>query len=315
MLRLFDMLVRPIATYGCPVWAPGLMCFDTATGGFNGFDQTTFSFLRFVSGCSTSTHRWILLHEHSMVPMQAHWLRHTVRWWRTMAGKPDWLAHKALKESISMSLGGGAGRVMWFSRFAECMSKVGLQFDSSSVDTVLATHFQDKAVEDALHALHDRVWQQFRGADPRATAGPGSTLCRYENWVYDGSFGMHVPHPERGTRTFGAHTQSASIAPSRYRALARFRAGCWPIAVNAGRYEGVERNDRICQHCNELGVWGCIEDEKHVLLECPRFADLRARFSSLFADDCNMKAVLNHSDQPLLAELLYLMHQVRFRDA
>ena len=72
----------------------------------------------------------------------------------------------------------------------------------------------------------------------------------------------------------------------------------------------MERNLRVCSRCP-----GVVEDEKHVLLECPRFTDLRARYSDMFADANDMKAVLNHSDQPRLAELLYHMHQVRFRDA
>lgn len=66
-------------------------------------------------------------------------------------------------------------------------------------------------------------------------------------------------------------------------ALAKFRCGVAPIRIETGRYEHTRlpANLRICQICNNG-----IEDEKHVILDCPLNTDLR---NELFvaANICN----------------------------
>ena len=60
---------------------------------------------------------------------------------------------------------------------------------------------------------------------------------------------------------------------SRYRsAFAKFRCGVAPLRIETGRYENKNVNERVCFICHEQ-----IEDEKHVLLNCPLYANLRER--------------------------------------
>jgi hypothetical protein len=64
---------------------------------------------------------------------------------------------------------------------------------------------------------------------------------------------------------------------SRYRsAFAKFRCGVAPLRIEIGRYENKYVNERVCFICHYQ-----IEDEKHVLLDCPLYADLR---ESLFSE-------------------------------
>jgi hypothetical protein len=66
--------------------------------------------------------------------------------------------------------------------------------------------------------------------------------------------------------------------PSRYRsAFAKFRCGVAFLRIEAGRYENKNVNERVCFICHDQ-----IEDEKHVLLDCPLYADLR---ESLFNEE------------------------------
>ena len=53
-------------------------------------------------------------------------------------------------------------------------------------------------------------------------------------------------------------------------ALAKFRSGTAPIAIETGRYNGVNINDRKCFACRDV-----VEDETHVLLHCPEYNTLR----------------------------------------
>ena len=58
---------------------------------------------------------------------------------------------------------------------------------------------------------------------------------------------------------------------SRYRsAFAKFRCDVAPLRIETGRYENKNVNERVYIICRDQ-----IEDEKHVLLDCPLFADLR----------------------------------------
>ena len=52
-------------------------------------------------------------------------------------------------------------------------------------------------------------------------------------------------------------------------AFAKFRCGVAPIRIETGRYEGLSIEERICPFCSN------IEDERHVLLDCRVYNDLR----------------------------------------
>ena len=62
------------------------------------------------------------------------------------------------------------------------------------------------------------------------------------------------------------------------RALALFRCGCAPIRIETGRYERLNINERVCMICKDV-----VEDEKHVLTECPLYCDLRQDLYSVLA--------------------------------
>ena len=62
-----------------------------------------------------------------------------------------------------------------------------------------------------------------------------------------------------------------AILPIKHRAaFAKFRCGVAPIRLETGRYERLALNQRICPIC-KTGI----EDEKHVILYCPRYEDIR----------------------------------------
>jgi len=66
--------------------------------------------------------------------------------------------------------------------------------------------------------------------------------------------------------------------PGKYkRAFAKFRCGVAPLKIETGRYERVSIENRTCFN-NICNVNNCFENEKHVLLECPVYADLRCFF-------------------------------------
>ena len=71
----------------------------------------------------------------------------------------------------------------------------------------------------------------------------------------------------------------------------RFRMCCWPLSAN--RNQHLPRSERRCYCCNH-GV----EDERHVLLECEAYADIRESYG---LPRGNMQQIMNDSDQNMLA--------------
>ena len=67
------------------------------------------------------------------------------------------------------------------------------------------------------------------------------------------------------------------------RAYASIRCSSHQLRVQTGRYllPQLKREDRTCRICGSLSD---IEDEDHILLHCPGFADLRSAHSHLFAE-------------------------------
>jgi hypothetical protein len=53
---------------------------------------------------------------------------------------------------------------------------------------------------------------------------------------------------------------------------AKFRCGVAPLRVETGRYERKAVHERTCLYCIN-----CVEDEFHILMRCPLYADLRQK--------------------------------------
>ena len=82
-------------------------------------------------------------------------------------------------------------------------------------------------------------------------------------------------------RTYRLYKQSVSVEPyvklnidrNQRRYMAMFRAGSLPLALETGRYSRppVPVENRLCRYC-DLGL---VETEKHFLMKCPLYSDLR----------------------------------------
>ncbi len=82
-------------------------------------------------------------------------------------------------------------------------------------------------------------------------------------------------------------------------ALMRFRLGRWDLDVSSFARKPVRkpRAERTCRVCNSSSV----EDEKHVLMECPAYEPLRRAVG--FPEDMDMFEVMMTWDQVKLGGL------------
>lgn len=58
-------------------------------------------------------------------------------------------------------------------------------------------------------------------------------------------------------------------------AITKFRSGTAPISIEIGRYNNVPYDQRHCIYCKNIGIVNVVEDENHVLLECPLYSEVR----------------------------------------
>ena len=67
------------------------------------------------------------------------------------------------------------------------------------------------------------------------------------------------------------------------RAIAQFRTGVAPLALETGRYIGTPAEERYCFHCKEFGSQ-VVENEEHVILACPLYNSIRSKFLEKIID-------------------------------
>ena len=74
----------------------------------------------------------------------------------------------------------------------------------------------------------------------------------------------------KNTLEFESYLHNITNDTSRIQ-LTRFRLSAHHLAIETGRYNNIERNDRLCIFCNQKQI----EFEYHFLLVCPKYIDIR----------------------------------------
>ena len=99
-------------------------------------------------------------------------------------------------------------------------------------------------------------------------------------------------------------------------ALAKFRAGVAPIRIETGRYERLDISERVCFICkgNNINV---LEDEKHVLIHCPGYADIRNNIfnniSNITENFDSMSDLLLFHDENVCFYTAKICHEILFK--
>ena len=73
--------------------------------------------------------------------------------------------------------------------------------------------------------------------------------------------------------------------------LTRWRMSCFELAIETGRYEGIDREERLCVFCN------VIEDETHAIFNCRAYNTIRNNLGDLLQRFSTTKQILNPPDK------------------
>ena len=297
-LRLFDILVHPVGSYGCQVWGVDYFNMNTATHILNNpLQKVQLLFLRMISGCKKSTCRWSLLREYGLWPVQLRWICLCVRFWNK-ALKARNLDSTMMKSDILLFQRGCDD--CWSAKFLRCMLQLRL-VDATSfsalrrmpLEALTRLFFCETAVHAACAKIYEGIWSKDF-VDPRAAPSRGAALNKYLAWFHDAASEVQ-------------HHLKLFLPPFRHRCLMKFRLGSW--ALRCHDHSILNRNDRKCTRC-DLGL---VEDEFHVVFECPSYDFVRCDFPDIFPwDDPNMNSFINGDSQRDIVDFIFAIYRARF---
>lgn len=144
-------------------------------------------------------------------------------------------------------------------------------------------------IEGVADAAASRHYGRYRGASPM--------VMRYQEEVTGEAMDQATYRP--------AGHLCAVPERKRRQTLTRLRLGCSWVAEDVGRTQHLTRDQRPCQHCG-----ASLQSAGHVLVACPHYAPLRARFPSLFPEGQTLQGLYAHPDQVAVARFAHQCYEL-----
>jgi Reverse transcriptase (RNA-dependent DNA polymerase) len=253
-LRLFDILVEPVLSYGCQVWGPWVFHGRLDSPLCTPAEGVHTDFLRIMAGTGRRIKHQLLLWDYNRYPTMWHWVALATRFWGklTAADARDKLSAIAMRADVQLMLSGC--QHCWAFKFMDTLSCMGVVSREMwqpcagrqlSVESVMSIKVKESAVTDALTGKWDAEMSQLRACqvDPRdpACAGDRIMAATYVAWVRAAS----VPPP---------HLKCKKLSFRQGQCLVRFRLGWHDLAIQTGRFSGVPRQQRKCVLCEALSL-------------------------------------------------------------
>ena len=327
-LTLFKNLVLPALTFGCQVWGVEYLTIPqgtlTATSGNSTpdspFENVWLQYLRVVCGVGRFVPRWCLLQECGFDFMQLHFAKCTVRFWNSLRlATAQHISVAAAMHDVRLMLQGN--KHCWSYKLCSFLHQLHYPldaavcsiFDGTPLSTATAeiafTYFWELEIDEEVVVSKlkqfwtDRVMQHVRNLDPRKPTTPFPRLCQYAVWS-----GLHAG---------SIHYHAYMYKPMPLQQLIpfmRFRLGSWTeLGVHADVLLNGSRRLRRARSIPVVHSCFCcrapvLQDELHIVFECPRFANLRTKFPRLFTEAVvagkDLKAFMHSTELSSLVEFI-----------
>lgn len=290
---LFSVLVQPVASYGCEVWAPDVL--TNAKGKLNRCgvqEQLLHSFMRQALGVRDSTSIAIMLKEMNRIPIWAFWMRQCCKFWNRIVARPnDDYIKMCLTESVRMAMKGNTR--CWAHHFLQGMcamralDRVSQAWECEDSQTVLQRLDMGRLTT-AVESCMQSEWEGIPNGAPRDI--PDDRHHGFKLAVYTAWFQSARAYDKNGAFTALLEDRRQIVD------VARFRMGSHNLDVEARRYgeNRATRSQRICRCCDMMKV----EDETHFMMECPLYLKERSLLWEIIGagkhlEDSDMQYMMN----------------------
>jgi hypothetical protein len=295
-LHLYSSMVMPALLYGCEVW--GQHCLnlaDPTTSSHVEVEQVQRNFLRYTLRVRRCTAVWTLYREAGMYPVQHACLQQMLTFLsRVLQLESGEYVKLAMLECIADASAGGAGSNNWYKKLQSLLAHVshGVFDDPAAVNVGEGWVDVDMCMSRWRSFYHTHVWHGLTST-PRTAPSVGATLCTYHAW-----FASDLP--ANGARWSCAPCITAPNVPyAQLISLIKLRTSSHNLAVQRLReaHPRVPRAARKCLLCNS----GAVQDEHHMLFECPHLATARQQYGALFHASPEIRETCTN---PLLTSVL-----------
>jgi Reverse transcriptase (RNA-dependent DNA polymerase) len=282
-LHMYSSMVEPALLYGCEVWGQNcLQLTDPAASNNLEVEQVHRNFLRYVLKVRKNTPAWIVYREAGMYPVQHTCLKHMLQFLnRILQLDGQEYARIAMLECIADEALGG--RQNWYSTLQSLLSHVswGELIDSATIDVAIGRVEVDVCMTRWRDFYHRTVWHGM-AADPRTAPTRRVTLCTYHVW-------FATDLPSGGSHWIVAPCITApNVSYPHLINLIQLRTSNHKLAIQQLRqvYPIPPRAERTCPMCGS----GAVQDECHMMFDCPALAQARLQYHSVFGQHACMKA-------------------------
>ena len=264
-LRMYDVKVRPSATYGSCVWATRYhMVQHDSVVISNELEKRHLDFIRSWCHLRGSEPRWLIYRELGRLPLHYFWWRDIVRFANRLACLPAGnLWREMLSDSQSSSQ---EGRNCWAGQVQKFLHNAAYQLSQNCHDFI-----DEAGALKALRTAYDKVWDGLCRL-PRQAADR-ARLASYFAWFDSGDW---LRRPKYLFFDFSASVTCTYM---------RFRLSTHNLQVEVGRWQNRRpRCQRLCERC----AMHVVDDERHLVFECPAFESIRAAKRELFTAEVGL---------------------------
>jgi hypothetical protein len=274
LMKLFDILIKPVVSYGAPIWTPFLSittkiteCLEQNTTNPESLSKLIKSF------ASTPTERLHL--KHLKWTMSSHKYTSNIVTWGDTGRIPLVIGH--IKQSIkymnrvSMLNDNNFASLAYLEQkeldlpwYKNCIRLHNIATKcatEASTDSSCPTTSTEKRIP-----LHDVLEQKLIDLFKNSWSSCFDTQSKLDNY-------RNIKH------IFGKEDYLDCITNHDHRSLIfRLRASSHSLEIEKGRYNKIPREQRFCILCNHEHInTKHIEDEDHFLTSCTLYSDLRAQ--------------------------------------
>ena len=238
-IELFNATVLPILMYASEIWGYYVI---------RDMELLYMKFLKQVLGVHKNTSNDMTYGELGVFPLVIYLKSRMIGYWcRLMLGKESKTCYIMYQCLLQLDRSG-----IYTSPWIKCIKNICNECGMSGMwllQEVPNTIWVKKAVEQRLKDQWIATW--LNNLETKAIC------CNYKIVKMD----------------YGVESYLTKMSKTDRITISKFRVCNNRLPVNVGRYEGINREDRVCTKCNA----GAVGDEYHIILECTNEEIVRAR--------------------------------------